>query len=122
MIRREFDPAALDTPFPFLGSRIVTLTRVICSCLVHSGTGYCQGGEQRKTFQVVFGNGMAEKNWFRTLWNAEHKRFKSFVQHGSVFFAVVAKPSFPKGEGAYAVIWDCRFAIRDDVFDVLTRS
>src|SRR6266403_6362074 len=108
MIRREFDPAALDTPFPFLGSRIVTLTRVICSCLVHSGTGYCQGGEQRKTFQVVFGNGMAEKNWFRTLWNAEHKRFKSFVQHRSVFLAVVSEPSFPQSISPDAVVGHVR--------------
>ena len=85
-----------------------------------SGAEYSQGGEQRKTLQVIFGNGIAEKNGFRTLWNAKHKRFKRFAQHGAVFLSVVAEPSFPKSEGPNAIIWHVGFAVRDDVFDVLS--
>jgi hypothetical protein len=43
------------------------------------------------------------------------------VWHGAIFFSVVAKPSFPKRVGPYAIIWHCRFAVGDDVFDVLAR-
>src|ERR1700676_1151660 len=85
-------------------------------------TGYSERREERETFQVIFGNGIAEKNRFRTLRNAQYKRFKSFAQHCSVFLTVVSEPSFPKREGADPVIWHWRYAIGDDVFDVLTGS
>jgi hypothetical protein len=57
-----------------------------------------------------------------SLWKAQRKWLKRLLQHGGILLSVVPEPSLPKGEGAYAVIWDCGFAIRDDVFDVLTRS
>src|SRR5882762_8923802 len=85
-------------------------------------TGYSKRGEERKTLQVIFGNGIAEKNRFPTLWNAKHKGFKSFAQHCCVFPAVVSEPSFPQCVGPNAVVGDDGFAIGDDVFDVLTRT
>src|SRR6266851_2465507 len=88
----------------------------------HSETRYCQGGEQRKTLQVMFGYGIGDKNGFGTVGNGEHKRLKSLAQHRAVFFAVVTEPSFPQSVGPNAVVGDVGFGVGDNVLDVLSRS
>src|SRR5258708_8249154 len=87
-----------------------------------SEAGHCQGGKQRETLQVILRNGIAENNRFRTVWNAKHKRLKSFAQHRGVFLSVVPEPAFPQSVSSNAIVGDVGFGVCDDVLDVLSRT
>src|SRR2546430_17069007 len=88
----------------------------------HSETGCSQGGEERKTLQIIFRDGIAEENGFCALWNAKHKRFKRFVQHRGVFLPIVSEPPFPQSISPNAVVGNVGLVVRDNVFDVLPRT
>src|ERR1700730_5109892 len=84
-----------------------------------AGTRQSQSGEKRRASPIF----ARQKDTRRRIWcgfgGRQLERLKRFSQHGCIFLSVVAVPSFPQCKGTDSIIWNCGFAVCNDVFDGL---